>query len=402
MKSWITVIGIGEDGLEGLTNSSHQLIIDAEVLIGAVRHLEKIPDYGSLRITWGERLFDIIKTLNVYKSKKLVILASGDPLEYGIGATLLKVYAPSEIKIIPHQSAFNLAASRMRWPLVEVERVTLHGRALGAINYYLRPGAKILILSWDKETPRKLASHLVSVGFGGSKIKVFEYLGGKGEKKFQEHANNWFYSDGADLNTIALDCKADVEAKFWPRLAGLPEEAFEHDGNITKREIRAITLAALSPFPGQMLWDIGAGTGAIGIEWLRTDLSCNAIAIERNKKRCEVIKRNANRLGVPHLQIFECTAPGSLLELKQNPDAIFLGGGVSHTGLLKFSWKRLKKRGCLVANAVTLEAQKSLFELQSKIGGDFTKVSISRSDLIGKMKGLQPMREVLQLKAQKL
>ena len=401
MSRWLTVIGIGEDGLDGLPKSSQKLIFDAEVLVGGVRHLTKIPSSGALRVSWGENLIKTIKTLIKYKTKKIVILASGDPLEFGVGSSLVRAYSPSEIRIIPHQSAFSLAASRMCWPLPDVYKTTLHGRPLDSLNYLIYPNSRILILSRDRQTPKQLADHLSSIGYGKSHLSIFENLDGDCERKTFVKAQDTIFDEFADLNTIALECFADIGAVSWSRLAGLPEAAYENNGNITKREVRAITLAALSPLPGQTLWDIGAGTGAIGIEWLRASAKCEAIAIEGNFEKCKLIERNATKLGVPRLKVFNCLAPEGFPKFKTIPDAIFIGGSVSNQKLLQFAWDHLSKNGRLVANAVTVQAQKALMIFQSEFGGEFTRVSISRSDSIGEMLTLRPMMDVLQLKVLK-
>ncbi len=398
MNPWITLIGLGEDGLENISSSTKAIIEGAEILVGGARHLGKIPDFGANRITWGNKLIEKVSNLKHYRGKKLVILASGDPMEFGVGATLLKYFSPDEIFVIPSRSSFSLVAAKMCWPLSSVERISLHGRSFDELNYFLYPKARILILSWDGTTPKKLANYLTSIGLGNSQLDVFENLGGKYEQHISGTASNWSEDIVGDLNTIALRCCDSDKANFWSRLPGLPENAFDHDGNITKKEIRSITLSALSPLPGQTLWDIGAGSGAIGIEWLRSEIYSKAVAIEKNTDKCAIIKSNASKLGVPRLQVFQSIAPAGLCEIRDLPDAIFVGGGVSNLANLKSCWSYLSDGGCFVANAVTLEAQRTLMDFKSIVGGDITSISISRSSNLGEFTALRPMMSVLQFK----
>jgi len=399
MKRWLTVIGIGEDGLDSLPPSSLELIEGAEILVGGARHLDKVPDYGAQRMDWGKGFFSAIEELADHKDKNVVVMASGDPLNFGAASTLRKRYAAEEMTIIPAPGAFSLAASRMGWSLPDVEQVTVHGRPLEAVNLYLAPGAKLLILSWNGASPAALAKLLCQKGFGKSVIHVFEHMGGELENHVEATAEDWAIEHTADLNTMALECVAGPDARYWSRVPGLPEAAFEHDGRITKREVRAATLARLAPLPGETLWDIGAGSGAVGIEWLRADNAVNAVAFESDSAKCEVIARNAANLGVPRLQVVEGSAVTKMDEIETAPDVIFMGGGVSDRNLVDACWQRLGPGGRLIANGVTVEAHTAMMEFQKAHGGELTRISVARSGAVGQLTALRPLMDVLQLKA---
>ena len=398
MKRWLTVIGIGEDGLHSLPPSSLELIKAAEILVGGARHLAKVPDYGAQRMDWGKGFFNAIEVLEDYKDKNVVVVASGDPLNFGAASTLRKRYAAEEMTIIPAPGSFSLAAARMGWSLPDVEQVTVHGRPLEVINLYLAPGAKLLILSWNGASPADLAHLLCEKGFGKSVIHVFEHMGGELENHIEATAEGWDIERTADLNTMALECIAGPNAQYWSRVPGLPEAAFEHDGKITKREVRAATLALLAPLPSETLWDVGAGSGAVGIEWLRADNAVNAIAFEHDAAKCQVITRNAGNLGVPRLSVIEGNASAKINEIETSPDAIFVGGGVSDRELMTACWQRLADGGRLVANGVTVEAHAALLEFQKNHGGELTRISVARSGAVGSMTALRPLMDVLQLK----
>jgi len=401
MKRWLTVVGIGEDGLGSLPPSSLELIKGAEILVGGARHLAKVPDFGARRMDWGKGFFNAIEELGEYKDKNVVVIASGDPLNFGAASTLRKRYAAEEMTIIPAPGAFSLAASRMGWSLPDVERLTVHGRPLEVVNLYLAPGAKLLILSWNGASPAALAKLLCEKGFGESVIHVFEHMGGELENHIEAIARDWAIERTADLNSMAVECVAGPDARCWSRVPGLPEAAFEHDGKITKREVRAATLALLAPMPGETLWDVGAGSGAVGIEWLRSDNSVSAVAFESDAAKCQVITRNAASLGVPRLQVIEGNAFGKMNEIDAPPDVIFMGGGVSDRKLMAACWQRLADGGRLVANGVTVEAHAALMEFQKIHGGELTRISVARSSAVGSMTALRPLMDVLQVKVTK-
>ena len=400
MSARITVVGIGEDGLNGLTPKARGLIDEAEVLVGGERHLSKIPLGGEQRIDWDgdfDAAFDKIEKM---KDRRVVVLASGDPLHYGVGANIVRRFGADQVNVIPAPGAFSLVAADLGWPLADVKCLTVHGRALEAVTLYLTPGRRLLVLSWDGETPEKLAGLLTARGFGPSRITVLGNLGGDDETRTEGTAEKWTGETVPDLNTIAVECVAGDGADVLSRVPGLPDDAFEHDGLITKSEVRAATLARLMPLPGQTLWDVGAGSGAVAIEWLRAEPSAKAFAVERDPKRAAVIARNAANLGVPELKIVEGEAPGILSGIETVPDAVFVGGGVSVPGLLEACWDALSLGGRLVANGVTLEAEQRLLFFQNEFGGDLTRMAVSRAapvGPVGRLQTFQPLKQVTQL-----
>lgn len=401
MTAWMSVIGISDRGLEGLAAERITLIKNADVLIGGERHLSKSANQAEVQIDWSDgmdRAFDQIEAL---KGKQIVVLASGDPLHFGIGAKLVKRFGANSIDFLPSPGSFSLAAARMGWSIPDVKCLTVHGRPLETISLHLVPNATMLLLSWDGRTPKALAELLVSKGFGDSQITVLEHMEGEQENRIDGTASTWSLDATADLNTIALQCIAGPDAIYWPRLAGLPETAYIHDGKITKREVRAATLAALSPLPGETLWDVGAGSGAVGIEWMRSDTSLKSIAFEVDETKHTVIETNAKNLGVPGLKLIDGDFMETQLTMAKNPDAIFVGGGVSKLEILETCWHRLKIGGRLVANGVTVEAHRSLMEFQSCHGGEMVRISVARSGSVGPMTAMRPLMDVLQLKALK-
>ena len=314
---------------------------------------------------------------------------------FGIGVTLTRRIPIDEITIIPAPSAFSLACSRLGWSLQDVETLTLAARPISLLHPVIYPGARLLILSEGRNTPATVAQTLVDRGFGSSKITVLEYMGGERERIIKGIAAEWETTKIASLNTIAIECVADADILQLPRIAGLPDIAYHHDGQLTKREVRAITLAALAPIPGQMLWDIGAGCGSISIEWMRTHPQCWAIAIEQNDLRLNYIADNAASLGTPNLRIIHGEAPGEL-QLLQPPDAIVIGGWITTEDMFDTCWQALRTGGRLVANAVTVESEQKLLEWHNQLGGTLTRISIQRAQPIGQFLGWKPMVPVTQ------
>jgi precorrin-6Y C5,15-methyltransferase (decarboxylating) len=400
-KKWLSVIGIGEDGLSGLSASARSLIDTAEILVGGDRHLAMLPDSTEDRrsqIVWESPIEKTIQQIISDRGKAVCILASGDPLWFGIGTTLLKRIPIEEILIIPAPSTFSFICARLGWSINEVETLSLCGRPAALLQAYIYPNAKLLILSSGKETPQLVANILCDRQFSNSKITVLEHLNGTKERiiftvanQLQNLSEN--LPEFADLNAIAVECIPNPEAKILSRMVGLPDDAYHHDGQLTKREIRAMTLSALTPNAGELLWDVGAGCGSIGIEWMRSHPRCQAIAIE--KSRTNFIADNAIALGTPHLNIIAGAAP-EVLQGLPIPDAIFIGGGLTVPDLLETCWENLRSRGRLVANVVTLEGEQKLFQSQQKYGGRLTQISINRAEAIGSFLGWKPMRPVTQ------
>jgi precorrin-6Y C5,15-methyltransferase (decarboxylating) len=386
MTSWLSIIGIGEDGLAGLSPVARTLVETAQTLVGGSRHLAMVPPGGAERLLWRRPLADTIADIAARRGTRLAVLASGDPLWYGVGTVLAHHFRREEMTIVPQPSAFSLAAARLGWALAECTALSLHARPLDSLRLHLAPGRRCLVLSEDGTTPRQVAGLLAATGWGPSRITVFEHLGGAREAVHHGTAQDWGDRPSADLNTIALECTMAPGTSALSRLAGLPDDAFEHDGQLTKREIRAITLARLAPLPGEILWDIGAGSGSIAIEWLRASEGGAALAVEQNPQRAAVIARNAAALGVPGLRIIAAAAPQALAKIPPGlapPDAIFVGGGIADSGLLEAAWAALRPGGRLVANVVSLEGERAVLDWQARQGGELTRIALSRSETLG-------------------
>jgi len=395
MSKWLSIVGIGEDGIEALPPASRSLIETADILVGGKRHLAMAGVDARPRITWATPLSSTLDEIISHKHKCVCVLATGDPLWFGVANSLVKRVPIDEMTIVPSPSAFSLACSRLGWALNDVDCLTLHGRPLQLLHSALAPKARILILSHDRTTPEAVADTLCDRGFGTSKMTVLEHMGGKNERLIEAVAEDWDAPDTADFNTIAVECIAGANASIRPGIPGLPDDAFIHDGQLTKREVRAITLANLAPFPGALLWDVGAGCGSVAIEWMRAAKNTRAIAFERDQARLQMIADNANALGTPFLEITSDTAP-ECLENADAPDAIFIGGGMTTPGVFETCWHALPARGRLVANAVTLEGEVRINELSCVHGGDLTQISVSRASSLGQYRSWRPFRPVTQ------
>jgi precorrin-6B C5,15-methyltransferase / cobalt-precorrin-6B C5,C15-methyltransferase len=398
MHKWLSIVGMGEDGLEGVNAVGRSLLTQATLIVGGERHLAMLPpDDPRKKLLWTSPIADSIQQIIQRRGESICVLCSGDPMCCGIGVTLLRKIPIAEMTIVPAASAFSLACARLGWSLSDVETLSLCGRDPALLNAVLYPGARILILSADKTTPATVAERLTQQGYGDSQITVLERMGGNHERMVTGTASTWESSDLADLNTIAITLYpiSPYPTTYAPHTAGLPDNAYHHDGQLTKREVRAVTLSALAPLPGQLLWDIGAGCGSIAIEWLRSDRRCHAIAIEQCSTRLQYIANNANALGVPHLKIVAGEAPSVLKDLPE-PDAIFIGGGLMTPDLLETCWQSLRPRGRLVVNAVTVESEQLLFQWQGKLGGELTRIAIQRAEPIGKFLGWKAMAPITQ------
>jgi precorrin-6Y C5,15-methyltransferase (decarboxylating) len=394
------IVGVGEDGLAGLAPAARALVEAAEVLVGGVRHLRMVTEGSAERIVWERPLRVTIDAIAALRGRRVTVLASGDPMWYGIGVTLSCRFAREEMTIIPHPSAFSLVAARLGWPLADCATITLHGRPLDTLRLHLAPHRRILVLSENGGTPWAVAELLTGLGWGPSLLTVLADLGGPREIFAKGEAQSWDNRRVPDLNTIAIDCRPGPGCRALSSLPGLPDDVFEHDGQLTKREVRAATLAALSPLPGETLWDIGAGCGSISIEWLRAGAGRVAIAIERSPARAAMIARNAASLGVPSLRIVSGAAPEALEGLPQ-PDAIFVGGGIGASGLLSTGWARLPPGGRLVANVVTAEGEAALLDWCAQHGGTLTRIAVSRAEPVGPHHLWRSLVPVTQLAAAK-
>ena len=381
MTPWLTVVGIGEDGFKGLGKHARRALIGASRIIGGQRQLELLPVcIRGERQLWPSP-FSLAPVLE-RRGEAVCVLASGDPMFYGVGASLARQVPSTEMLILPAPSSCSLAAARLGWPLQDVVIVSLVARPLAALNAQLFSGVRLLLLSNDGESPAAVAGLLHERGFGASRISVLEHLGGSAERRIDGTADDWRDAPCADLNVIAIECLADSNTPRLSRLAGLPDSAFRHDGQLTKRDVRAITLARLAPTPGELLWDVGAGSGSIGIEWMRAHPSCRALAIEADDGRQQLIEHNRDALGVPGLHLIRGSAPQALAGLER-PDAIFIGGGVTREGVLDTCWAQLKPGGRLVANAVTLQSETTLMHFRERHGGELTRLHVAQAQPLG-------------------
>lgn len=383
MSCWLTVIGIGEDGLGGLGKNARDALDSADVIFGGTRHLAFL-DLGikAEQISWPSPFDNAFSLIEAHRGKRVVVLATGDPMFFGMGASLSRHFSSQDMQIIPFPSSLSLAASRMVWPLQEVRTVSVHGRPFELLALHILPGEKIFVLSNDGTTPAQAAALLRAKGFGESRLTVLEHLGGPKEKSITGSADSWSHENCADLNVLAIECIAAPDAVVFSPVSGLPDHAFENDGQLTKRDVRAVTLSRLQPLPNELLWDVGAGCGSIGIEWMRVHPSCRTIAIEADETRQAIIERNARALGVPGLQLVKGEAPDALDGLEA-PDAIFIGGGVTDAGVIEVCWKALKPGGRLVANAVTLQSEMQLFNWQQQYGGELTRLQVAQAGPLG-------------------
>ena len=371
------------------------LVEGAEIVFGGKRHLQLAGALvrGAAR-PWPSSFERGIEEVLAARGRAVCVLASGDPFFYGVGAVLMRHIDPAETVTTPAPSAFSLAAARLGWALPETMPLSLHARSLDLIRPHLQPGARILALTSDGDGPAALARLLVETGFGGSKLVVLEALGGPRERLRATTAESFNIGSVDALNTVAIEVIAGAGARIIPRAAGLPDALFEHDGQITKREIRAVTLSSLGPRRGELLWDIGAGSGSVAIEWMLADPSMRAVAIEARADRHARILRNAAAFGVPGLLAIEGKAPAALAGLA-TPDAIFIGGGASDPALLA-AIAALRPGGRLVVNAVTLETEAALIACHGALGGDLIRIAITRADPVGGRTGWRPAMPVVQ------
>jgi len=381
MTPWLTVVGIGEDGFKGLGKNARHALLRAAKIFGGQRHLDLLPPcIRGERQPWPSPF--CLESLLSHRGEPVCVLASGDPMFFGVGASLARQLPAAEMQTLPAPSSCSLAAARMGWPLQDVVTLSVVARPVAALNAQLSSGVRLLVLSNDGRSPAAIAALLRERGFGPSRLTVLEHLGGEAERRIDGIASDWNDSPIADLNLVAIECIAEPNTLQLSRLAGLPDSAFKHDGQLTKRDVRAITLARLAPIPGELLWDVGAGSGSIGIEWMRTHPGCRALAIEADDGRQALIEHNRDALGVPGLQLVRGSAPQALAGLER-PDAIFIGGGVTREGVLDTCWAELKPGGRLIANAVTLQSEMTLMAWREQHGGELTRIHIAQAQPLG-------------------
>jgi precorrin-6Y C5,15-methyltransferase (decarboxylating) len=392
-EPWLHVVGIGEDGMAGLLPATRAVVEAAEVIVGGDRHHKLSDNVSAERVAWPSPFNALIEMLEGFKGRRVVVLATGDPLWFSVGARIGREIDPGEITYHPQLSAFQLASARMGWSLPDVETLTVHGRPVEQMIAFIQPDARLLILTTGAETPAQIAGFLTERGFGRSKLTVLANMGGAEEARFDGVAEDWDHEVPA-FNTMAVDCIAAPDAALLPRVPGLADALFQHDGTMTKQEVRAATLAKLMPMRGALLWDIGTGCGSVAVEWMRGARYARAIGIEPRADRRAMAAANALALGVPKLELVEGQVPEALEGLAA-PDAVFIGGGLSRE-TFEAAWEALRPLGRMVCNAVTLESEALLLELHKERGGQLVKLMVNRAQPVGGLTGWRPLMPVTQ------
>jgi precorrin-6Y C5,15-methyltransferase (decarboxylating) len=395
-ERWLALVSLGEGGIDELSPAARKLVTQAAFVVGGRRHLALAGPLAAETLAWPSPIEDALDVIEARRGAPVCVLASGDPFFFGVGTMLVRRFAPAEMICIPAPSAFALAASRLGWSQQDCVLLSLHGRPLEAIIPHLDPGTRILALSWDDATPAKLAALLAARAMGRSVLTVCEAMGGPRERIRASEARSFALENVAALNTIALEVMADREARVLSRAAGLPDDWFEHDGQITKRDIRAITLSALAPRRGEVLWDIGAGSGSVAIEWMLADPANRAVAVEARHDRAARIVRNSLSFGVPALAVVTGTAPHVFADLPATPDAVFVGGGASASGLIERAHEALASCGRLVVNAVTLETQAECAAWRARWGGELVQIAVAHAEPVGRFSGWRAAMPIVQ------
>ena len=387
----VTVVGIGADGWNGLSPAAQRAIEGADVLRGSARQLSLVPaDIVAERLPWPSPMCSAVRDLpTAHPGRRVVVLASGDPMFSGIGTSLVGLLGPAAVEVVPHPSSVTLACARLGWAVERTTVVSVVGRPIELLAPHVTPGRRLLVLGSDTTTPAEVADRLTHWGYGASGLTALAQLGGPGERRFEGRAGSWPHAQTDPLVLTAVEVVPDPGTVPLPTIPGLPDEAYANDGQLTKRDVRAVTLARLAPLPGRLLWDVGAGAGSIGIEWMRVHPSCRAVAIESRPDRAQRIRQNAARLGVPDLQVVEGSAPEALVGLPQ-PDAAFVGGGATTPLLLDTVWAALAPGGRLVVNAVTMESEAVLADRYARCGGSLTRLSVAQAEPVGGFTSFKP------------
>ncbi|TXM75578.1 precorrin-6y C5,15-methyltransferase (decarboxylating) subunit CbiE [Methylobacterium sp. WL69] len=394
-RPWLTLVGIGEDGRAGLSPAAGAALDAAECVYGGRRHFALAGPLSAKARIWPSPIADAYPGILARRGRPTCILATGDPFHFGIGAEIARLVPADELRVFAQPSAFSLACARLGWAVAETGCLTLHGRALPNLIPHLQPGARLLVLSWDGATPAAVAALLTERGFGASTLTVLEAMGGARERRRSARAIAFDLQDIDPLNTLAVAVAAAPDARVVPLAPGLDDAWFENDGQLTKSDIRAVTLAALRPRAGQVLWDIGAGAGSVSIEWMLRRPGLRAFAVEANPARAARIRRNAAHLGVPGLVVVEGAAPDALDGLER-PDAVFIGGGVTAAGLLERAMAALPSGGRLVSNVVTLEGETVLLAAFARHGGGLKRLTVAKADPVGHLHGWRSAMPVTQ------
>jgi precorrin-6Y C5,15-methyltransferase (decarboxylating) len=384
----VVVVGIGADGWDGLSPAARRTVEGADVLRGSARQLGLVPaEVTAERVPWPSPMAPALAELpHAHPGRRVVVLASGDPMFSGVGTSLVRLHGPGAVEVLPHPSSVTLACARMGWAVEETAVVSVVGRPIELLTPHVTPGRRLLVLGSDGATPAEIAVLLARLGYGRSRLTALAQLGGPAERSFAGTAAAWAHADTDPLVVTAVDVVADPGTVPLPTVPGLPDGAYAHDGQLTKRDVRAVSVARLAPLPGQLLWDVGAGAGSIGIEWMRVHPSCRAVAVESRPDRAHRIAENAARLGVPDLRVVEGRAPEALGGLPV-PDAVFVGGGATTPRLLETCWEALPSGGRLVVNAVTVESEAVLAGWFTRVGGDLVRLGVQRAEPVGSFTG---------------
>lgn len=392
---WLSIVGIGEDGFDGLSLAARDLLGGAELIVGGKRHLALVASQDKPTLEWETPFAASIPRLLAHRGQRVVVLCSGDPFWYGAGSVLAEAVPAEETVAIPAPSTFAWAAARLRWRLEETMTLGLHARPIELLRPHLRTGARLIVLLRDGAATAQVAAYLSASGFGRSRLTVLQALGGPRERVRATTASGFALDDVTSPVALAIEAEAEPAAAILPRVAGLADEMFAHDGQLTKREIRAVTLSTLAPRGGELLWDVGAGAGSIGIEWLLAHPANRAIGIEARQDRLDRARANALSLGVPHFDLRLGTAPGALKDLP-TPDAIFVGGGASRESVLDAAWQALPPGGRLVVNSVTLETEAILIARHARHGGTLLRLSVEHAGAVGSLTGWRAAMPVVQ------
>jgi precorrin-6Y C5,15-methyltransferase (decarboxylating) len=398
----IAVVGIGADGWDGLGAAARAAVLEAEEIVGSARQLALLPPAATAATRtreWPSPMQPLLDELSARREGATCVLASGDPMLHGVGATLARRLEPGRLAVHPQPSAFALACARLGWPAADVELVSAVTCPPEVVARALAPGRRIVAYVTGCGGAAQVARVLRDRGYGPSRLVVLERLGAPEEAITDTTADAW-HEHAHPLHAVALHCRPAPGTPLLARIPGLPDEAYEHDGQLSKRHVRALALAALVPLPGQLLWDVGAGAGSVAIEWLRAEPSARAIAVEQHPERADRAAANALRLGVPQLEVVHGRAPAALAALDA-PHAVFVGGGVSARGLLDRCWYALRPGGRIVADAVTLEGEQALVAAHGIYGGELTRIEIARIEPLGRYNSWKPQRTVVQWAAHK-
>ncbi|SLN29497.1 precorrin-6y C5,15-methyltransferase (decarboxylating) subunit CbiE [Pseudooctadecabacter jejudonensis] len=390
---WLHIVGIGEDGMDGLTPATRTIVEAAEVIVGGDRHHTLSSNPNAERIAWPSPFDAMINTLESLKDRRVVVLVTGDPLWFSVGARIGRAIPADQIVYHPQLSAFQLASARMGWSLADCETLTVHGRPVEQMIAFIQPDQRLIVLTTGAETPGQIATFLTDRGFGGSSMTVLAAMGGAREERFDGTAADWSH-DVPAFNTLCIECVAAPDAALLPRVPGLADDLFQSDGTMTKREVRAATVAKLMPMRGALLWDIGTGCGSVAIEWMRAARYARAIGIEPRTDRRAMAAENALALGAPKLELIDGKVPQALENLEP-PDAVFIGGGLSPE-TFEAVWAAVRPLGRVVANAVTLESEAQLIALHKLHGGDLVRLQTHRADPVGAFTGWRPSMPVTQ------